>query len=114
MKTALLPFAAFAALLGACNKDAPPSDGRPEFQVSVGATGYEPSVVNAPANTPIRLVFTRTTDEGCGQQLVVASQDIRRDLPLDEPVAVDLTTPASGTVRFSCGMDMYDGAIVVQ
>jgi plastocyanin domain-containing protein len=82
--------------------------------VSVGAQGYEPAVVTAPASTPIRLVFTRTTDEGCGQQLVIASQSITRDLPLDEPVAVDLTTPASGTVRFSCGMDMYDGAIVVQ
>jgi plastocyanin domain-containing protein len=113
MKTAVLSFVAIVSL-AACSKDPPPSDGRPEFQVSVGAMGYEPSQVRAPANTPIRLVFTRTTDEGCGQQLVIASQNITRDLPLDEAVAVDLTTPASGTVRFSCGMDMYDGAIVVQ
>jgi plastocyanin domain-containing protein len=80
----------------------------------VGASGYSPSEVTATAGEPLRLVFTRTTDEGCGQQLVFPTLDIRRDLPLDEPVAVDITVPASGQVRFTCGMDMYRGAVVVR
>jgi plastocyanin domain-containing protein len=62
----------------------------------------------------VRLVFTRTTDEGCGQQLVFPDLDMRRDLPLDTPVAVDLDMPASGAVRFTCGMDMYQGSVLAQ
>ncbi|AKF08800.1 cupredoxin domain-containing protein [Sandaracinus amylolyticus] len=105
------------ALASACGSSAatPPNpDGRPEIAVRVGAEGYDPAEVTAAAGAPVRLVFTRTTDEGCGQQLVFPSLDIRRDLPLNEPVAVDLTMPADGRVRFTCGMDMYDGALVAR
>jgi plastocyanin domain-containing protein len=34
------------------------------------------------------------------------------DLPLNQPVAIDLTMPASGEVAFACGMDMMHGSIV--
>lgn len=83
-------------------------------EVSVGGSGYEPSEVQATAGQPLTLVFTRTTDEGCGQELVIASQDIRRDLPLNEAVEVTFTPTEAGELRFTCGMDMYDGTIVVQ
>ncbi|UJR78632.1 cupredoxin domain-containing protein [Sandaracinus amylolyticus] len=106
---------ALSAACGSGGASTPPNpDGRPEITVRVGAEGYEPAEVTAAAGAPVRLVFTRTTDEGCGQQLVFPSLDIRRDLPLNEPVAVDLTMPAEGRVRFTCGMDMYDGTLVAQ
>ena len=92
----------------------PPDDGRPSFAVSVDGSGYHPAEVTAPAGTPIRLVFTRTSDEGCGQQVVFPDLDIRRDLPLDAPVAIDVTTPASGAIAFTCGMSMYQGSVVVR
>lgn len=113
----LLVSALLAALaLTACgsSEQAPPSDGRPTFAVRVVADGYEPSEIRAPAGQPVRLVFTRTTDEGCGQQLVFPELNIRRDLPLDEAVAVDFTMPQSGSIRFTCGMDMYQGSVVAQ
>jgi plastocyanin domain-containing protein len=90
----------------------PPSDGRAVFSVEVGGDGYHPGEISAPPSTPIRLVFTRTTDEGCGQELVIPSLDVHRDLPLNEQVAVDLVTPASGRLAFTCGMGMYQGAVV--
>ena len=106
---------AMIAALGCNGASAlPPSDGRPEIRIEVGASGYSPAEASAPAGQPVRLVFTRTSDEGCGQQLVFPGLDIRRDLPLSTPVAVDLTMPASGRVRFTCGMDMYQGAVVVR
>ena len=79
---------------------APPKDNRREVHVAVTAHGYEPAEARAAANEPIRMIFTRTTDEGCGQQLAVPSLNIRRDLPLNEPVALDVTMPASGKVAF--------------
>ncbi len=82
--------------------------------IQVDATGYHPAEASAPAGKPVKLVFTRTTDDGCGQQLVFPELDIRKDLPLNQAVSVDVTMPASGKVAFTCGMDMYRGAIVVK
>ncbi len=82
--------------------------------IKVDGSGYHPSAVNAPAGKPIALVFTRTSDEGCGQQLVFPTLNIRKDLPLNQPVRVEFTMPASGSVAFTCGMDMYRGSIVAQ
>jgi plastocyanin domain-containing protein len=92
----------------------PPSDGRAEIQVSVDEKGYHPAEAQGQKGTPLRLVFTRTTDHGCGQQLVFPDLGIRRDLPLAAPVAVDLVLPESGAVAFTCGMGMYRGSVVVR
>jgi plastocyanin domain-containing protein len=105
----------FALALSACGThDQAPSDGRRQIRVEVGSDGYHPAEVTAHANEPVRLVFTRTTDEGCGQQLVFPDLHIRRDLPLDEPVPVDVTMPASGAIRFTCGMNMFQGSVVAR
>jgi len=86
-------------------------DGR--VMVSVGAEGYTPATVHAPAGRPLTLVFTRTSDEGCGQQVVFPSLNIRRDLPLNQPVEV-LVTPTVGSLAFTCGMNMLHGSVVAQ
>lgn len=83
-----------------------------DLQLTVDGTGYHPSSINAPAGKPVRLTIRRTSDEGCGQQIVFPSLDIRRDLPLNQAVTVEFTMPASGSVAFTCGMDMLRGSIV--
>ena len=105
-----------SVLFAACGspESTAPSDGRPEVAITVDADGYHPAQATAPAGQPVRLVFTRTSDDGCGQQLVFPDLDIRRDLPLDERVAVDVTMPASGQIAFTCGMAMYQGSVVAQ
>ncbi len=109
--------AALAITLGftACNKpSAPPADGAKTVHISVDASGYTPARVNAKPGEKVRLVFTRKSDDGCGQQLVVPALDVRRDLPLDTPVPVDVTVPVKGELAFTCGMAMYQGAVVVE
>jgi len=91
-----------------------PSPGTTTVAITVDATGYHPPSVTAPAGQRAQLVFTRTSDEGCGQQLVFPSLDLRRDLPLNEAVTVDVLVPASGTLAFTCGMNMLEGSIVAQ
>ena len=110
-----LALSALVALVSACGSP-PPEPAPPSARtvaIDVGRE-YTPAEVTASPGEALHLVFTRTTDEGCGQQLVFPDLDIRRDLPLDEPVAVDLTAPASGRLGFTCGMDMYRGAVVVR
>ncbi|HEX2879227.1 MAG TPA: cupredoxin domain-containing protein [Polyangiaceae bacterium] len=82
--------------------------------INVDGSGYHPPAVNAPAGKVTSLVFTRTSDEGCGHQLVFPSLNIRKDLPLNKPVQVEFTMPASGSVAFTCGMNMYRGSVVAQ
>ena len=83
-------------------------------EVTVNADGYAPSEVTAQAGVPLTMVFTRTSDEGCGHEVVIADADIERELPLNQPVEVTFTPREAGELRFSCGMDMYDGKIVVR
>lgn len=99
--------------------DNPPSTTAPaaapnRVAVTVDGQGYNPSTVNASAGQPVRLEFTRTTDQTCGREVVFPTLNIRRDLPLNQAVAVDLTMPTSGTIAFTCGMNMFRGSVVVQ
>jgi plastocyanin domain-containing protein len=104
-----------AALVAAACKKAPSvpaSDGRAEVEVKVDATGYHPDKLHAKAGKPVRMLVTRTTDDGCGQELVVPSLHLKYELPLNQPVAIDITMPEKGELAFACGMDMYRGSIV--
>jgi len=72
--------------------------GTADLQLTVDGTGYHPSSISAPPGKAVRLTITRTSDEGCGQQIVFPSLNIRRDLPLNQSVTVEFTMPASGNV----------------
>lgn len=85
------------------------------IEVAVDGHGYEPSTLDVQAGQDVVLAFTRTTDEGCGQVLVVPSLDIRRDPPLNETVEIQLPAQqADANIRFTCGMNMLEGVVVVQ
>lgn len=87
-------------------------DATRRVEVEVTASGYAPDTVEVKAGQPITLVFTRTTDKGCGEKLVFPDLDIERDLPLDEAVPIELTPKADQRIAFTCGMGMYEGSVV--
>lgn len=123
MKKTLVTLGLMAMVTAACKKQAPaapqapaevvaPASGR--VAVAVDGEGYHPATIRAAAGRQLTLVFTRTTDESCGQQLVFPTTNVRRDLPLNQAVEVPVTVPASGSLGFTCGMNMYQGTVVVQ
>lgn len=123
MKKTLVTLGLVAVVMTACKKDAPPAPRTPaevvapasgRVAVTVDGEGYHPATIRAAAGRQLTLVFTRTTDESCGQQLVFPTTNVRRDLPLNQAVEVPVTVPASGSLGFTCGMNMYQGAVVVQ
>src|SRR4051812_34234351 len=106
---ALATLAAFAALgPSACNRGGASAGGATaastatavtaaagaRVDISVDGSGYHPATVRAAAGQPLTLVFTRTSDEGCGQQVAIPSMNITRDLPLNQAVAVTMTPTA--------------------
>ena len=88
----------------------PAADG--SIAIKVDGEGYHPSTIKAPAGKKAKLVFTRTTDKSCGTEVVFPSLNIKKDLPLNQPTAVEIDMPASGQIAFACGMDMMKGSIV--
>lgn len=83
-------------------------------KIMVNEQGYEPSKVTLSAGVPARLTFLRTTDKTCGTEVVFPSLNLKRALPLNEPVVIEFTAAKSGDIAFACGMNMLHGTIVVQ
>jgi plastocyanin domain-containing protein len=115
----MLATVSFVAL-AACSKPAPAPSPTPgpqsgnRFNITVDGQGYHPSTVNVHAGQPTTLVFTRTSDEGCGQQVVFPSLHIQRDLPLGHAVEVQVTPTVNAPIAFTCGMGMYRGSVIAQ
>lgn len=83
------------------------------YEIAVGTNGFDPPVVHAKAGQPVTLVFTRITEETCGTEVVVKTQDLNVPLPLNEPVEITLVPDESGVIDYSCAMEMLHGKIVV-
>jgi RND family efflux transporter MFP subunit len=83
-------------------------------RVTVSEQGFEPSQLTLRAGVPARITFLRTSDKTCGTEVVFPALQIKRALPLNEPVTVDLTPQNSGSLTFICGMNMLRGTIVVR
>lgn len=112
-KTAKVLLAAAAAVAVTVTA-LPDASAARRVEVRVDEKGYHPGTINAEEGERLKLVFTRTSDKGCGKVVVFPDLDIRRELPLNEPVSVTVPVDDDGKLRFTCGMGMYDGKIVVE
>jgi plastocyanin domain-containing protein len=86
-------------------------------RVTVGEHGFAPSSLTLPrgaAGSTVPVVFVRTTDETCAKEVVFPDVGIKRHLPLNTPVTVDVPADTARTLTFQCGMVMYKGALVVK
>jgi RND family efflux transporter MFP subunit len=84
------------------------------FNVAVTRDGFTPSSFKVHKNIPVRLTFVRKVELTCATDVVIPDYDIKRDLPLNEPVVVEFTPEKAGTITFACGMNMQRGKIVVR
>jgi RND family efflux transporter MFP subunit len=89
----------------------------PEVQtakIAVTEKGFEPEKVTLRSGVPARLTIVRVTDKTCATEIVFPALNIKRALPLNEPVAIEFTPDKTGDIAFTCGMNMLKGAVVVQ
>jgi plastocyanin domain-containing protein len=100
-------------VMWACNKEAPAqSSGR--IAIRADDKGFTPSSVTVKKGAPATLVFTRTSDDTCAKDVVFPELKIKKALPLNQPVDVDVPTADARTLSFTCGMGMFKAAVVVQ
>jgi RND family efflux transporter MFP subunit len=81
--------------------------------ITLDEKGYHPASFKLRQGVPARLTFVRKTEAGCGNEIVLAEYNIKRELPLNQAVTVEFTPAKAGEFKFACGMDMLRGSFVV-
>ena len=82
-------------------------------KITIDAKGFQPSSLTLKADVPAQVTFLRTSDDTCATSVIIPEYKISKDIPLNKPTVVEFT-PKKGTFGFACGMNMYQGKIVVQ
>jgi hypothetical protein len=88
----------------------------PAQKVAIAVTkdGFMPATIEARADEPIELLFTRQTDDTCAKEVDVPSLKVRKALPLNQTVSISIPAGSARTVAFVCGMNMLKGTVVVR
>jgi hypothetical protein len=84
------------------------------YKVTVTKDGYVPGEITFSKGKFSKIAFYRADAEGCGDEVVFKSLNIRKKLPIGEVVIVDLPKDFSGELAFTCGMNMFKGKLMVE
>ena len=76
--------------------------------------GYSPESIVIPKGKTTKITFIRRDPSECLEEVVLSDFKIRKKLPFNERVTIEVTPQKSGEFQFSCGMNMYHGKIVVK
>lgn len=86
-----------------------------DLQVDITVSGgYSPEVISIPKGKPTKINFLRTDPSDCLSEVVLSDFKIRRDLPMNKKVSIEVTPQKQGEYKFTCGMNMYHGKVIVK
>jgi plastocyanin domain-containing protein len=112
--TTLFGATSLAASTAAAEEPPPPtSPAVREIEVVVDG-GYKPGRIVIPEGERVRLKLIRKDYSPCTREVVFASLGIRRELPTNVPVVIEIPAQKPGEIPFACGMNMVKGVIVVE
>ena len=83
-----------------------------EIAMTQGPGGYSPNKFTIQAGVPVRWTITSTDVNTCAASLVSQQIGVRTTLKLGKNV-IEFTPKATGTIRFSCSMGMFNGSFNV-
>ena len=76
--------------------------------------GYKPAVIELERDVPTELIFVRKDASACFEEVVLPDFGVRTHLPLNKPYTVSLKPKEVGEYKYSCGMNMFFGKVVVK
>lgn len=83
-----------------------------KISVTVTEAGFSPNSINVKPGTEVTLNVTRITDQTCSTEILVPSKNIKKSLPLNQKIAVDLGIVEKGTIKFGCAMNLMDSGMI--
>jgi plastocyanin domain-containing protein len=87
---------------------------KPVREIEIIVDGaYKPNRIEVHEGERVRLKFVRKEYNPCTSEVVFPKQNIRRELPPNLPVVIELPALAPGEYEFKCGMNMIRGTLVV-
>lgn len=75
--------------------------------------GYQPDFISIPKGKTTKINFTRKDPSSCLEEVVLGDFKIRKYLPLNKRVSIEVTPQKEGEFSFSCGMNMFHGKLKV-
>lgn len=75
--------------------------------------GYSPSIISVPQGKMTKITFLRKDPSSCLEEVVISDFKIRKFLPLNKKVNIEITPKQTGEFPFTCGMNMFHGKIIV-
>ena len=75
--------------------------------------GYTPNTIQIPKGKTTKISFTRRDPSSCLEEVVLGDFKIRKFLPLNKKVTIEVRPQKEGEYEFACGMNMFHGKIIV-
>lgn len=76
--------------------------------------GYTPSTISIPKGKTTKINFIRKDPSSCLEEVILSDFKIRKFLPMNKKVTIEVTPQKVGEYKFSCGMNMFHGRIIVK
>src|ERR1035437_1358520 len=76
--------------------------------------GYTPSKIVIPQNKTTTINFLREDSNTCLEEVILSDFKIRKYLPLNQKVSIQINPKKKGEFDFSCGMGMFHGKLIVK
>lgn len=76
--------------------------------------GYKPEVISIPIGKPTKVNFFRKDPSNCLEEVVLSDFKIKKYLPLNQKVTIEIYPKKEGEFVFSCGMNMFHGKVIVK
>lgn len=76
--------------------------------------GYTPEAISIPKNKTTKINFIRKDSNSCLEEVILGDFKIKKYLPLNQKITVELTPKKTGEFTYSCAMNMYHGKIIVK
>lgn len=75
--------------------------------------GYSPDTISISQGKTTRISFFRKDSSSCLEEVVLGDFKIRKFLPLNKKVTIEVAPQKIGDYNFTCGMGMFHGKIKV-
>lgn len=76
--------------------------------------GYSPSTIVIPKGRTTIINFFRKDPSSCLEEIIISEFKIKKYLPLNQKLTVEVLPDKTGEFPFSCGMNMFHGKIIVK